>query len=699
MREKKLVAPVGAPRVAYELVPTNVAGAYTTPAPPEDFVPNTASRGQLVSHGMLWRRPDSSAPAVAQKAWKQAFAKPWPSGSRIVPHLVPQPGKSHLRRPQRHGADAAFTGPNWAGSVIFGNWTTATGAWTIPTVSKPGSKAGDDGGWDCASWIGIDGGAGTDDVLQAGVEQGVDSDGKPSISAWYEWFAPEVPGSPDYVWQTNVDNFDLSPGDTIYATVQYAGVLPPAASTTVASFRTAFNGQLHVDYLSADGHVQELFWDGAWHHNDLLALSVGSPVPAAPGSALVGYATEFNEQQHVIYLDADGHVHELVYDSRWKHNDLFLNCTGNPVPAATGSALDAYVTTYNNQQHVNYLDAKGRVHELFYDNGWHHNDLFSQCTAPPTPAVPGSALDGYETAEHEQQHVNYLDAQGHVHELVFKDGHWQGGDLFVGCKGNPMPAAPGSALDGYETFFGGSNFQQHVNYLDANGHVHELVYKDGWEHIDLTLASGAQPARPGSPLDGYMTSWNSQQHVNYLDAAGHVREIFYTDGGSWAPTDVTMAAPWQTLVAAGSPLVGWASSDEQQHLHYVGSNGHVHELYYVDGGGWIHNDLSAMATMTGILYFGNERTRQHFSITLTPPPGASFDGSSSEWIVEAPSVGGSLAALPRFTSVTFTTAVCCGNGVVKDPSQGDSTDIVTAGVTMTSTTLGVDTATIDYIGP
>jgi hypothetical protein len=82
-------------------------------------------------------------------------------------------------------------------------------------------------------------------------------------------------------------------------------------------------------------------------------------------------------------------------------------------------------------------------------------------------------------------------------------------------------AAPGSALDGYQTSF---NNQLHVNYIGTDCHVHELVYKDSWGHTDLTQAAGAPNPAPGSALDGYQTSFNNQQHVNYIGTDGHVHE-------------------------------------------------------------------------------------------------------------------------------------------------------------------------------
>jgi hypothetical protein len=96
--------------------------------------------------------------------------------------------------------------------------------------------------------------------------------------------------------------------------------------------------------------------------------------PPGAGSSLDGYVSVNPAQQHVNYVGADGHVHELVYDNGWSHNDLTNDAGGAPPPAA-GSSLDGYVSVNPAQQHVNYVGADGHVHELVYDNGWSHNDL------------------------------------------------------------------------------------------------------------------------------------------------------------------------------------------------------------------------------------------------------------------------------------------------------------------------------------
>ena len=191
------------------------------------------------------------------------------------------------------------------------------------------------------------------------------------------------------------------------------------------------------------------------------------------------------------------------------------------------------------------------MHELVFKDSWSHTDLTHAAGAPA--AALGSALDGYETLFNSQQHVNYIGIDGHVHELVYKDS-WVHTDL-THAAGAPA-AALGSALDGYETLF---NSQQHVNYIGIDGHVHELVYKDSWGHTDLTQAAGAPAAAPGTALDGYETSFNNQQHVNYIATDGYVHELVYKD--SWGDTNLANGAVFASVTQTLSEISGVSSAD------------------------------------------------------------------------------------------------------------------------------------------
>lgn len=372
----------------------------------------------------------------------------------------------------------------------------------------------------------------------------------------------------------------------------YAGgpelAVPARQGSRLDGYQTSFNGQQHVNYIGADGHIYEFVYTDHWAYNDLTIAAGAQDFPAAPGTALDGYQTTFNNQQHINYISADGHVHELVYTDHWSHNDLTIAAGAQNYPAAVGSALDGYQTSFNNQQHVNYVGVDGHVHELVYTNHWAHNDLTNAAGAQKFPPAPATALDGYETGFNNQQHVNYIGIDGHVHELVYTN-HWAHNDLTQAANAGNFPPAAGAAIDGYETSF---NNQQHVNYIGTDGHIHELVYTDHWAHNDLTIAAGAQAYLPAarSALDGYQTTFNNQQHVNYIGADGHVHELVYTN--HWSHNDLTAAAGAQNSIPVlGSALDGYQTTfNNQQHVNYIDSNGDVHELVYTDH--WSHNDLT-----------------------------------------------------------------------------------------------------------
>ena len=104
-------------------------------------------------------------------------------------------------------------------------------------------------------------------------------------------------------------------------------------------------------------------------------------------------------------------------------------------------------------------------------------------------------------------------------------------------------------------------------------------------------------------------------------------------------------------------------------------------------------------TTAGLIYFANWTTGQNFSLTLVPPPGATFNGVSAEWIMEAPNGGEPGTALPSFTAVQFTDAFACtASQVTGDPQNGDTWNIVNNAVnpaqTLTSVAVNSGSVTI-----
>ena len=405
----------------------------------------------------------------------------------------------------------------------------------------------------------------------------------PALNAWWDSNSGNEIGDICNRQTTRMGNFLVQ---TEWSNEQNACVfapLLPTANSHIDGYSTEFNRQQHVNFVGSDNHVHELFYTDQWHHNDL-TTQAGAP-PAAPSSAIDGYSTGFNGQQHVNYIGDDAHVHELFFTGSWQHNDLTV-AAGAPV--AGSSRLDGYETSFNQQQHVNFIGTDNHVHELFFDGSWHPNDLTLAAGAPA--AVRGSAIAGYQTDWNQQQHVIFVTPDGHINELFFT-GSWQHNDLTVTTGDAPL-AMPDGPLDGYVTAF---NQQQHINYISQDHHVCELFYDGGyWHSNDLTAVTGAPPtAGRGSDLAGYQTDWNRQQHVLFVDDAGRIWELYYNDvDGHWHPNDLTTQAqaPFATL---RSPIDGYATAfNQQQHVNFIAADNHIHELFYTDA--WRHNDLTVL---------------------------------------------------------------------------------------------------------
>jgi hypothetical protein len=107
---------------------------------------------------------------------------------------------------------------------------------------------------------------------------------------------------------------------------------------------------------------------------------------------------------------------------------------------------------------------------------------------------------------------------------LLRAGTTQWVDTSLTSNAKAVPAAPGSALDGY---WEASDNSQHVNYSDANGHLHELIFRAGaqhWVDNDLTAFAAAIPVGAGSQLNAYAGS-DGSQHIDYFDASGNLQEL------------------------------------------------------------------------------------------------------------------------------------------------------------------------------
>ena len=347
------------------------------------------------------------------------------------------------------------------------------------------------------------------------------------------------------------------------------------------------DNSVHVNYISTDNHIHELYIapGHTWVDNDLTALANAAP-PAA-NTALDGYWGNDNSV-HVNYISTDNHIHELYIapGHTWVDNDL--TALANAAPPAANTALDGYWGN-DNSVHVNYISTDNHIHELYIAPGhtWVDNDLTALANAAPPAA--NTALDGYWGNDN-SVHVNYISTDNHIHELYIAPGHtWVDNDLTA--LANAAPPAANTALDGYW----GNDNSQHVNYISTDNHIHELYIAPGhtWVDNDLTALANAAPPAANTALDGYWGNDNSQ-HVNYISTDNHIHELYIAPGHTWVDNDLTAlanAAP----PAANTALDGYWGNDNSQHVNYISTDNHIHELYIAPGHTWVDNDLTGLA--------------------------------------------------------------------------------------------------------
>ena len=199
-----------------------------------------------------------------------------------------------------------------------------------------------------------------------------------------------------------------------------------------------------------------------WHHNDLTAAT-GAPLPGL-GQGRSAYAFEKQDTQHVIYVGRDLHINELWWDNGWHHNDLTV-AAGAPLPSVNES-ISAYAFEDQGTQHVIYGGQDLHIKELWWDNGWHHNDL-TVAAGAPLPSVDAS-ISAYAFEDQGTQHLIYGGQDFHINELWWDSDGWHHNDLTVAARA-PLPSDESISAYAFE-----DQGTQHVIYVGQDSKIHEL---------------------------------------------------------------------------------------------------------------------------------------------------------------------------------------------------------------------------------
>jgi hypothetical protein len=272
---------------------------------------------------------------------------------------------------------------------------------------------------------------------------------------------------------------------------------------------------------------------------------------------------------------------------------------GNDMPAIkpeTGSSITGYWGS-DNSQHVNFIGVDDHVHELYISPGadWVDNDL-TELAIAQSPAVQ-SGLSGYWQSD-DSVHVFYYGAgtDNHVYQLrIFSGGPgWVWEDLTSLADG--IVPEVSRALNGYW----GTDNSQHVNYIGSGNHVHELYRASGaaatdWSDNDLTELAGGVSPHSNTALVSYWGS-DSSQHVFFIGTDDHVHELYIAPGTKgWSDNDLTALTGAHSTPNVNTALAGLWNTDSSQNLLYIGTDGDIHELFIVPGPvGWGEHDLTTV---------------------------------------------------------------------------------------------------------
>src|SRR6266404_5185650 len=146
---------------------------------------------------------------------------------------------------------------------------------------------------------------------------------------------------------------------------------------------------------------------------------------------LVGYSWEAGQSKQVVYLTADGHIHELYVGlggGSWQHADLTA-LAGAPRAEALGNG---YSWEVGKSKQVVYVTDRNRIHELYVGLGgsWQHANLTGLAGAPASQKHPIIWISGYSWETGQSKQVVYVRSGGGIHELhVTQGGHWQYANL------------------------------------------------------------------------------------------------------------------------------------------------------------------------------------------------------------------------------------------------------------------------------
>ena len=400
----------------------------------------------------------------------------------------------------------------------------------------------------------------------------------------------------------NIERFLQNCGDHFQRyTDAYFAYRTTDGSQDRAAFHEDASGRRHVIYRAADGELHQL--SSAPTGNSWSGEEIDMPGPAPIASGRPHVYRVANSGHRILYRGPAGHLHELSRAApenereHWQHTNLTALLEQ---PVAT---RDPSVVVANGVPHIVYVDRLCRIHELWFDGEWRHQQL---------PAAPRPAADVVLSYAASALHVTYRTMFGAVCEqtLLLRDvqvgrRRWSHRLVFGSpVKGIPLGFSPQEirhilfrGADKWplrEPFVSGvKTVRARERRIPRSALVHAWYDGQRFWHLEPVqqLASGVA----GDPCVVHNVQ-TTRYHFAYRDTQNHIREAtFRTEarpqGGAWQVIDLT--AITGAVPASGDPAGLVAAKNGARYYVYRGRKGHMHELGF--DGSWSHRDLTLAA--------------------------------------------------------------------------------------------------------
>jgi hypothetical protein len=323
-------------------------------------------------------------------------------------------------------------------------------------------------------------------------------------------------------------------------------------------------------------------------------------------AALTTNMDQLNGLLDLMFVAQNSDLYETAYP--FSATSQITGIGGRPAVAPQGN-VTSYVNTIYGAQETFYVTsaASGSLDiEQLWGTTFSPTDL-SQKTGAAS-AMAGSSLVGFIDSCASSDNVFYVGSNGHIELLTWTPaGGWLTEDLTATTN---TAAAAGTTLIGHIKGTPPDQAQE-VFYVETDDNVHELwrwsgctggPASDGWHNSDVSTANGdTGPAvAANSSVSGMFDPNSGTDAVFYVGTDSHLHELYFSTSGIWSNIDVTASTSGPALLAS-TPLVAHINSVAgSEEVFYFDPSSNVRESWAWSSSSttW-HSDAASLNSYAG----------------------------------------------------------------------------------------------------